>query len=425
MVLEKLLVTSFWRRLTALILVVCCCWILAACANKSTGDDDPDIPDDDITPPAAVTDLHVIQVTTATALLQWTAPGDDSLTGVAFEYDLRGALDSITEATFGQAIRIDSAPPPIPAGLTQQCLIEELTPGMTYYFALKSRDDAGNWSGLSNCTRADCPEDALVTFTDLSLEAIVRSHVAKPTGDILASDVDTVTELNANDAGITDITGLQHFTGLGILHLGLNDIADLTPLQGLTDLRALHIGTNAIADLSPISGLINLVQLSIGQNPLLTDISAVAGLVNLRTLRVNGSSVTDFSPIYGLSALEELDIHSNRLDSLTFLSGYPNLRVVTLTYTHTSDISPLAPLTSLEEVYLNQNAVVDVTAMSGLTNLKRIDLRDNQIVSILPLVNNSGLGTGDLLRLQNNPLDSMSIHEYIPTLQNRGVAVYF
>jgi hypothetical protein len=40
------------------------------------------------------------------------------------------------------------------------------------------------------------------------------------------------------------------------------------------------------------------------------------------------------------------------------------------------------------------------------------------------LVQNEGLGIGDEIWLQSNPLSSDSINIYIPQLQARGVAVY-
>jgi hypothetical protein len=43
----------------------------------------------------------------------------------------------------------------------------------------------------------------------------------------------------------------------------------------------------------------------------------------------------------------------------------------------------------------------------------------------LPLVENAGLGTGDTVDLELNPLSSDSITIYIPQLEARGVTVLY
>jgi len=58
-----------------------------------------------------------------------------------------------------------------------------------------------------------------------------------------------------------------------------------------------------------------------------------------------------------------------------------------------------------------------------LTSLGRLDLNINQIVDIEPLVDNSGLGSGDYIVLVANPLSDTSITVYIPQLKAKGVEV--
>jgi hypothetical protein len=82
--------------------------------------------------------------------LAWSAPGDDSLSGVATEFDLRMSTEPLGEADFALASRIPWAPPPGPPGTTQRVTISGLVTGQTYYFALKTRDEARNWSRMSN-----------------------------------------------------------------------------------------------------------------------------------------------------------------------------------------------------------------------------------------------------------------------------------
>ena len=104
----------------------------------------------------AFTDEHVTpgsQITAGangTVTLEWTAPGDDSINGRATRYDLRYRLLAITEAAFATSFPIPGLPAPGPAGQRERFTVIGLTPGTTYYFALKAVDDAGNWSRMSN-----------------------------------------------------------------------------------------------------------------------------------------------------------------------------------------------------------------------------------------------------------------------------------
>lgn len=90
------------------------------------------------------------QVTWNSVTLSWTAPGDDSLTGTATQYDLRYSTVSITTANFASATRWTGTPTPTASGTRQSVTVTGLNPNTTYYFALKTADEVPNWSGISN-----------------------------------------------------------------------------------------------------------------------------------------------------------------------------------------------------------------------------------------------------------------------------------
>lgn len=96
--------------------------------------------------------------------LTWTAPGDDGNVGTAAVYDVRYAADSVTLAGWTSAIQATGEPAPRPAG-TKETFQLSLPPGK-YWFAIRSRDEVGNQSALSNIisvTQADTiPPAAIV-----------------------------------------------------------------------------------------------------------------------------------------------------------------------------------------------------------------------------------------------------------------------
>lgn len=106
--------------------------------------------DMDFTPPSAVTDLAVTDTTAGTATLQWTAPGDDREQGTANRYDVRYSTVPIGEESWTYAKKAGSIPEPKVAGSAETATIEGLDAGITYYFAVRARDDVWQEGSISN-----------------------------------------------------------------------------------------------------------------------------------------------------------------------------------------------------------------------------------------------------------------------------------
>jgi len=410
-------------RLMILAFLICAVLLVFSCSKNPSGDDVDD-DNNNQTPPAAIDDLHATIVTTTTIILEWTAPGSDGNTGCAAQYDLRASYDSITTASFSSADHIDSIVVPIPAGNVQNWTIDSLEDGQTYYFAIKTRDMEGNWSAISNCPRVTCSTDAAVTFPDSVLERVIRTKIGKPAGDIYRSDVDTITELQVPDEGISDLTGIENLANLSWLNIFNNNVSNLSPLSGMMSLLVLHMNMNDISDLTPIAGLTNLDQLTVGQNPI-TNLTPLSGLTKLHVLRLNDIDATDFSPIYGLTQLWSLDIGSNLLGNIAFVSHFTQVKELALYGNAVSDISILAGMTNLEVLTLTFNQISDLSPLTGLTHLRELGLSYNQIIDLQPLVDNNGLGSGDQIYLSHNPLSDTATTVQIPALQARGATVIY
>ncbi len=104
--------------------------------------------------------------------LTWIAVGDDGNVGTATAYDLRMSGAPITEGNWDSCVQIEGEPIPSVAG-TREALY--------YYFALRTVDEAGNWSGLSNVVavpydsgvfsedRGDFNDDGQMDISDLMI----------------------------------------------------------------------------------------------------------------------------------------------------------------------------------------------------------------------------------------------------------------
>ena len=120
----------------------------------------------DTTPPSKISDLQAEPGDdTDSVKLSWTAPGDDGDIGTSSSYIIRYAKSAITtESAWSSATNVSGEPTPQQSGETESFIVTGLNPGETYYFAIKSLDDVGNVSGLSNSPSAIPTADRLPDF---------------------------------------------------------------------------------------------------------------------------------------------------------------------------------------------------------------------------------------------------------------------
>src|SRR3989339_71559 len=105
----------------------------------------------DTNQPSAITNFSALTGGEGAVSLIWTAPGDDGLTGSAESYVVRYSTAAIdTETEFNTATNYSNSWTPQVAGSTETHTVDGLTAGVTYYFAIKSKDEYDNISNLSN-----------------------------------------------------------------------------------------------------------------------------------------------------------------------------------------------------------------------------------------------------------------------------------
>lgn len=127
--------------------------------------------------------LNVDSVTDTTATLKWSAVGDDSLTGTAASYDIRYSASPITAANWGSASQVSGEPAPASPGTQQTYMVKGLSRQVTYYFAMKVKDESGNESALSNVPSATTPDTmspAAITNLTASFVWIGWTAAARP-----------------------------------------------------------------------------------------------------------------------------------------------------------------------------------------------------------------------------------------------------
>jgi hypothetical protein len=106
----------------------------------------------DTIPPAAIKDLEIIPgATPDSVILDWTAPGDDAHKGIAQRYQIKYATHHLgSRLEWLQAENVEGEPAPQPPNSLQNFTVTHLTPGHTYFFAIRAYDEQNNWSPISN-----------------------------------------------------------------------------------------------------------------------------------------------------------------------------------------------------------------------------------------------------------------------------------
>ena len=145
-------------------------------------------------------------------------------------------------------------------------------------------DAAGNpnTAAIAQTVTVEIPSsipDPATWMPDANLRGAIRNALGLATdATFTQAQLQQLTKLWASQSGISDLTGLEHATGLTTLSLWGNSISDLAPLSGLTGLTDLRLGQNQIIDVTPLSNLTNLTRLKLARNPGITDFSPLSGL---------------------------------------------------------------------------------------------------------------------------------------------------
>jgi len=177
--------------------------------------------------------------------------------------------------------------------------------------------------GKTNLVQPDFP----VNFPDVVLDTAIRQAIAKPSGDIMFSELQVLTAFDSEANGIADLEGLQYCLNLVILELDFNRFSDIRPLAGLINLEELTLGLNQLDDISLLAGLVNLVEISLYQNQI-SNISPLANLVNLSIVGLSVNQISDISALVsnpGIGSGDELYLGGNPLSTTSCETYIPEL----------------------------------------------------------------------------------------------------
>ena len=260
-------------------------------------------------------------------------------------------------------------------------------------------------------TKLNAKEAQIENITGLEYAISLKSLVLSINNiqDItpLAELINLIT-LNLHKNPITDLTPLSNLTQLTYLNLVGVPIKDLTPLANLVQLKELHLGDCQVGDLTPLSNLTQLMVLNLSNNQIV-DVSPLANLTQLTDLTIANNPITDFRPLFGLNFQSvDVDIHkAQELASSNVEIPDPNLKRAVrerLALPHEIPITQLEML-RLKKLIAKESQIENITGLESAINLKSLVLPVNQIRDINPL---EGLINLEFLRLENNPISDLT-----------------
>ncbi len=285
-------------------------------------DDDSGVGNVDGIFPAAIDSLQVVDTTATSLKLWWRAPGDDSLTGNASAYDIRMASSAEYLIYYwNDALAVPNVPTPAAVGLAETLWVDSLSFYFEYFFAIRTLDESGNISYISNIAVGRPFADSIIIFADDSLDAVIHAHLGiDPDSTLWYSKVLELDTLNGANKEISKINDLFYAANLTKINLANNRIDSIEVLSQLPSLDSLVLSYNRIADIDSLSGLTNLQYLYLDSNKI-DSIDALAGLYNLTHINLDSNLIESIYPLVlntGLDSGDYVWIRDNPLtDTLT------------------------------------------------------------------------------------------------------------
>jgi len=278
----------------------------------------------------------------------------------------------------------------------------------------------------------------IVDIPDPELQAVIREALNKPTGDITAAEMETLTELDAStfNRGFDDtvpilsLEGLEFANNLEVLNLSGHPGAaagwdaaislvdgDLSALVPLTRLQSIDVSFNQLTEFRFPASFGSLAHLNIQGNPI-TDSAILGGLTNLITLTGGSSTGMDsFVVPNSLVRLENLSLRrrccgfnpsssSGALKNIALPDNLPNLKVVDIRDNQVNSLEIPSGFIAVEVLLLGKNTITNLMLPDSMENLRILDLEENSLENIeFP----SGMSALTNLNIKRNPIGELII----------------
>lgn len=242
--------------------------------------------------------------------------------------------------------------------------------------------------------------EQVVTFQDPAFENTVRATIDKLSGPITNLDCEQLTHLSFSNSDLYDwkihsLEDLHLFPFLERLYLrGIDGLTDFSPLACCPKLTELEIENANLTDISFVQYIPGLRIVRIHYNPPISDLSPLDDLQNLATVSFRCVGLQDIQSLAKIRSLEEITIATCDVKDISELarctgeikvlniSGnpitnaedvirtMPTLQRLTIDDTGISDYHVLKELPELVHLYIAGIRGIDFSAISELEKLQ-------------------------------------------------------
>ena len=166
--------------------------LFVSCSEENN----PIIPSTDTIAPAAISDLVVGITTSNSAVLYFTAPGDDSLTGRARTYQVRYSTTIFDSTNYTGTSLFTYPISPNVGTIADTVLLTGLSANTKYYIGIITLDEASNASPLSNI-------DSATTLLTGSWTIYNTDNSEIASNNVLSVETNLATKYIATDGGVS------------------------------------------------------------------------------------------------------------------------------------------------------------------------------------------------------------------------------
>lgn len=233
-----------------------------------------------------------------------------------------------------------------------------------------------------------------LVFTDEAFkQAVVAAHDTNNDGEINHDEAESITNLNLDNLGIRDLTGVRYFANLASLSARDNQITEIPRLLPAT-LKELFLTGNPLSAVN-CDRLVSLqqrglekleIQAADASEPLdcaATTLTFADAALQTAVLAAGDSDADGTLTALEASQIMVLDAPNAGISDLAGLDQLPNLVTLLLPGNQIS-VLPTLPA-KLIRIDLSSNQLTDISAITPLKNLGDLDVSNNQLTELPPL----------------------------------------
>jgi len=178
---------------------------------------------------------------------------------------------------------------------------------------------------IGKAQTASIPDPNFLSFLKSNFSKTINSSNQL----IIAQAAKVTSNFDCSSQNISNLEGIQYFSGIQTLHAESNLLTSLPPLDSLVNLQKLIIHTNQLKSLPSLSNNTQLIQLIVYNNQL-TSLPDLSALANLQKLDVGNNMLTVTPNVSANVRLQQLSLDRNYLTQGPNITGLDSLTQVQL-----------------------------------------------------------------------------------------------